>query len=127
MLIIGREIGKSVIIGEEIKVTVIQKGSKLCIIIEAPKNIQITRVKQSPEEMKRIKNRTRKVGETMKIGDMIKVTILQTESGLIRFAIDAPKEISVIREEIYQKKYQAINSLNHQTLKVFDDYCLNYG
>lgn len=101
MLIIGREIGQSVIINDEMKVTVEQKNAKLHLVIDAPKDVSITRVKQTPMNMRK---KTRIIGDTIQIGSSIQVSILQTESGLIRLAIDAPKEISVYREEIYQRK-----------------------
>ena len=107
VLIVGREIGQSVIIDDEIKVTVMQKNSKLQLLIDSPGTVQIAKINSSQKPTGYIKNRTRKIGETILIGDYVKLTILQTESGLLRFAIDAPKEISVFREEIYTRK--AIN------------------
>ena len=46
---------------------------------------------------------TRKTGETIRIGDDIKVTILEDDRGSVRVGIDAPREVSVHREEVYQK------------------------
>jgi len=46
---------------------------------------------------------TRKPGETIIIGDDIKVTILGVSSKQIRIGIAAPKDISVHREEIYDR------------------------
>ncbi|NRD79379.1 carbon storage regulator [Bacillus sp. BRMEA1] len=122
MLIIGREIGQSVIIADEIKVSVLSIESKLRLAIDAPKKYRITRIKQSPGNMGKLKKRARIVGETVQIGNSIKVSILLTESGLIRFAIDAPKEITVFREEIYQKKTTETESLMESNFKFFD-YC----
>lgn len=120
MLIVGREIGQSVIIGEEIKVTVLQVGSKPRLVIDSPMNTKIKRVKQSQNEIGNLKNGARKVGTTMLIGDVIKISILQTESGLLRFAIDAPKEINVFREEIYQNKKRDLNQIANQNFMAFD-------
>jgi carbon storage regulator CsrA len=100
LLIVGREIGQSVIIGDVIKVTVLQIQSKLKVVIDAPKNIRISFEKQITPRISQMKKRVRIIGETIAIGEDIKVTILQTESGLLRFAIDAPKEISIYREEL---------------------------
>lgn len=46
---------------------------------------------------------SRKVGETIRIGDNIKVTILAVGDGQVRMGFDAPKEVAVHREEIYQR------------------------
>ncbi|WP_222705334.1 carbon storage regulator [Bacillus marasmi] len=100
MLIVGREIGQSVIIGEEIKVTVLQAGSKPRIAIEAPRHLRIKKLKHQHRKTYVVKKQVRKIIETILIGDAIKVTILQTVSGLLRFAIEAPKEISIFREEL---------------------------
>lgn len=46
---------------------------------------------------------TRRVGETLIVGDDISVTILGIKGNQIRIGINAPKDISVHREEIYQR------------------------
>ena len=47
---------------------------------------------------------TRRLGESIKIlEDNITVTVLSTQGGNIRIGIDAPKNISVHREEVYEK------------------------
>jgi carbon storage regulator CsrA len=102
MLIVGREVGQSVIIDDVIKVTVLQIGSKLRLAIDAPKNFHISQVKQDQKRNAGLNKRTRIIGDTTMIGNFIKVAILQTETGLLRFAIDAPKEISIYREELYK-------------------------
>jgi carbon storage regulator CsrA len=104
LLIVGREIGQSVIIGDVIKVTVLQIQSKLKVVIDSPKNIRISYEKQITPRINQLKKRVRIIGDTIAIGEDIKVTILQTESGLLRFAIDAPKEISIYREELMKNK-----------------------
>ena len=45
---------------------------------------------------------TRKVGQSIRIGDQISVRVLGIQRGQVRFAIDAPREIPVHREEIYR-------------------------
>ncbi len=42
----------------------------------------------------------RKVGETLLIGDQIKITVLDAGDGGTRLAIDAPKEVSILRSEL---------------------------
>jgi carbon storage regulator len=44
---------------------------------------------------------TRRVGETVMIGDGIAVTVLEVKGNQIRLGIAAPKEIPVHREEVY--------------------------
>ena len=46
---------------------------------------------------------TRRIGETIKIGDEVSITILDAKGGGTKIGINAPKEISVHREEIYEK------------------------
>lgn len=105
VLIVGREVGQSVIIGDVIKVTVLQIDSKLQLAIDAPNCFRVSQVKKEEYMQGKLKRGSRIIGATTIIGDTIKVTILQTESGLLRFAIDAPKEISIFREELYKSTY----------------------
>lgn len=50
---------------------------------------------------------TRRVGETIIAGigegDMVKVTVLGVQGGQVRLGIDAPKDIPVHREEIWER------------------------
>jgi carbon storage regulator len=46
---------------------------------------------------------TRRVGETIMVGDEVQVTVLGIKGNQIRIGIKAPEEIAVHREEIYNR------------------------
>jgi len=46
---------------------------------------------------------TRRVGETLVIGDDVMVTVLGVRGNQVRIGVNAPKEVSVHREEIYER------------------------
>jgi carbon storage regulator len=46
---------------------------------------------------------TRRVGETLMVGDEVSVTVLGVKGNQVRIGVNAPKEIAVHREEIYQR------------------------
>ena len=46
---------------------------------------------------------TRKVGESITIGDDIKIQVLEIKGKQVRLGIQAPREFSIHREEIYQR------------------------
>jgi len=46
---------------------------------------------------------TRRVGETLMVGDDVTVTVLGVKGNQVRIGVNAPKDISVHREEIYQR------------------------
>ncbi len=45
---------------------------------------------------------TRKPGESIRIGDDISIVVIEIQRGQVKVAIDAPREIPVHREEIYE-------------------------
>jgi carbon storage regulator len=86
MLILTRRIGETIIIGDNIEVTISGiKGNLIRIRTATPELLVVTR----------------KVGEPINIGKDISVTPLSVKGMQVRLGIEAPKDISVHREEIY--------------------------
>ncbi|MDP5906867.1 carbon storage regulator CsrA [Pseudomonas aeruginosa] len=46
---------------------------------------------------------TRRVGETLMVADDVTVTVLGVKGNQVRIGVNAPKEVAVHREEIYQR------------------------
>lgn len=64
---------------------------------------------------------TRRISESIIVGDDVKITVLGVKGNQVRLGIDAPKHLSVHREEIYQriqnekKEGGAENDHNHHS------------
>lgn len=46
---------------------------------------------------------TRRIGETLMVGDDVTITVLGVKGNQVRIGVNAPKEVAVHREEIYQR------------------------
>lgn len=46
---------------------------------------------------------TRRVGETVMVGDDVTVTVLGVKGNQVRIGVNAPKDVAVHREEIYER------------------------
>ena len=68
---------------------------------------------------------TRRVGETLMIGDQVSVTVLGVKGNQVRIGVNAPKEVSVHREEIY-KSIQHERDMNENLQHLDQDYQLSY-
>lgn len=68
---------------------------------------------------------TRKLEECIRIGDNIKITIVEIEGKHVKLGIEAPRNIAVHREEVYQRiQEENIRAAKAQQAKVqnFADY-----
>jgi carbon storage regulator len=59
---------------------------------------------------------TRRVGESVKIGDEVTITVLGVKGNQVRLGIDAPRSVAVHREEIYRRiqREQAGGGAEHE-------------
>lgn len=60
---------------------------------------------------------TRKAGQTVVIGNSIRITVVELSASTVRLGFEAPSEVSIYREEIYQE----IASVNQAALGEFGD------
>jgi carbon storage regulator len=58
---------------------------------------------------------TRRVGETVMIGDEVTVTVLGVKGNQVRVGVNAPKEVPVHREEIYERIRRETDAANAAT------------
>jgi carbon storage regulator len=57
---------------------------------------------------------TRRVGETVMIGEDVSVTVLRVKGNQVRLGVNAPKNVSVQREEIFERmKLEGGNAVSH--------------
>jgi carbon storage regulator len=66
---------------------------------------------------------TRRVGETVMIGNEVTVTVLGVKGNQVRIGVNAPKDVAVHREEIYEriKREQDHDSHANVSTKIVDD------
>ncbi|NNL68308.1 MAG: carbon storage regulator CsrA [Myxococcales bacterium] len=50
---------------------------------------------------------SRKSGEALRVGEDIRITVVSTASGQVRIGIEAPDEVTIYREEVYERIVQA--------------------
>jgi carbon storage regulator len=61
---------------------------------------------------------TRRVGESVIIGDDVTVTVLGVKGNQVRIGVDAPKEVAVHREEIFERIQQEGNNGNTRNVGI---------
>jgi carbon storage regulator len=49
---------------------------------------------------------TRRIGETLNIGDRVTVTVLEVKHNQVRLGINGPKEVALHREEVFERLKQ---------------------
>jgi carbon storage regulator len=67
---------------------------------------------------------TRRVGETVMIGNDVTVTVLGVKGNQVRIGVNAPKDVAVHREEIYERikrEEEGGESKLHPAAKISDD------
>jgi carbon storage regulator len=66
---------------------------------------------------------TRRVGETFMIGDDITITICSIRNSQARIGIQAPRDVSIHRKEVYERIHQELHN-KHNDNKVVQDIVL---
>ncbi len=67
---------------------------------------------------------TRRVGETVMIGNEVTVTVLGVKGNQVRIGVNAPKDVAVHREEIYERikrEQDQDGNAGSTTAKMVDD------
>ena len=70
---------------------------------------------------------TRKVGESVCIGDNIKVVVKEVKGKQVRLGVIAPREIYVCREELYDKIHQANVGATETDVNILDSISGLFG
>lgn len=65
---------------------------------------------------------TRKTGQTITIGDTIQIKIVEIGNGFVKLGIDAPKDMPIYREELYEK----LKQLNQESARMDIDKLRNF-
>lgn len=120
MLVLTRRIGESIRIGDGVRLTILSKlRAHLTVALAVPTNVAITDDTDMPVSPVRRRHRRGKrylipvmVGDSLRIGDEVVVSFgdgpfvgyLGLARGRqVRIGIDAPREVPVHREEVYQR------------------------
>jgi carbon storage regulator len=66
---------------------------------------------------------TRRQGESVRIGSDIRITVVASNGSQVRIAIDAPDEVGIFREEIFDR----VASANREAASMTDDMVSRFG
>lgn len=64
---------------------------------------------------------TRKKGQSLMIGDDIEITVSKLDDGSVKLGIQAPKNVTILRKELYEE----IENENKEAMKVNLEYLKN--
>jgi carbon storage regulator len=65
---------------------------------------------------------SRKIGESIMIGDTVKIVVLSSDGNPVRIGVDAPSEIAIFRSELYRKiKRQEKENASKANIKEIGD------
>ncbi|MCM1522979.1 MAG: carbon storage regulator CsrA [Ruminococcus sp.] len=68
---------------------------------------------------------TRKIGEGLCIGDDITISVMESAKGKVRLGIEAPKDVKIVRAELYQSRefnvQAAVNKVSMDFMNSFFD------
>lgn len=118
MLVLTRKLDESIIIGDSwIWITVKEiKGKKVKLRIKAPHNVVVVReeafdafvARRSGSTVPTTIVLTRKVWESVVIGDrIVTVTVKEIKGRQVKLVFDAPREVVVCREEIFDRFWES--------------------
>ena len=104
MLVLSRRVNETLCIGDDITIVVSKvQGSLVSMVINAP-NVKIThrnQVYKSDHEIPLTLNKA--IKDSFSLGSDISIHVIGTQGAQVRVGIDAPRDIEVHREEIYQR------------------------
>lgn len=122
MLVLSRRPDTSILVGHDITVTVeLVSGDDVCLSVYGPDGLRVERIDERDviEQLQR-RNKTWKPGQmhvlsrrarpALLINGEVVITVQAVSNDSIRIGIDAPPDVLIYREEVYQQMQQANRS-----------------
>ncbi|MFS0821622.1 carbon storage regulator CsrA [Bacillus sp. 1P02SD] len=69
---------------------------------------------------------TRKINESIKIGDNIEITILSVSGEQIKIGIDAPRHVEILRKEVYLDIQNENSQASHASIDLLRQLNINF-